>query len=297
MANNKIKRSTGDKIFDGFNIVFMIFVILIMVLPMWHVVCVSFSSGEATNRGGFFLWPREFSLEGYKAMMGRGDIVTSYFNTILYAAGNTLFTLLFTSLVAYPLSLNHFRLRKPITIYLMITMFLSGGMIPTYLTIRDYGMLDSFWVMTLPFCVGTYNVILFRTFFQGIPAELRESAYLDGASETRILFSIILPLSKAIMATIALFTIVGKWNDWYSPLIYLNSSKKFPVSLVLRNILNNTRFFEDDPASRDLIRTNVVTTTNIKMSIIVVTILPILMIYPFIQKYFVKGVMIGSVKG
>lgn len=294
---NRIRSSLGDRIFNGCNIIFLGFIMLIMLLPMWHVVCVSLSSGEATNAGGFFLWPKELSFEGYNTMFANNNILGSYGNSITYAAGGAFFTLLLTSLAAYPLSIRSFRLRGFVTVYLMITMFIGGGLIPTYLTIRSYGMINTLWVMILPGCVSTYNVILFRTFFQGISSELRESAYLDGAGEYRILFWIILPLSKAIFATIGLFTIVGKWNDWFSALIYLNSSDKYPLQMVLRNVLNNARYFEEDPYARELMRTGQVTTTNIKMAIIVVTILPIICIYPFIQKYFVKGVMVGSLKG
>lgn len=294
---NKIRRASGSMAFDAANIIFMLFITVIMLLPMIHVVSVSFSSAVETNKGGFFLYPRGFSLEGYRTMFQHAGILASYGNSIIYAVGGTVMTLFFTALTAYPLSIREFRLKKAVTIYLMITMFISGGMIPTYLIIRDYGMINTRLVMMLPFCVGTYNVILFRTFFQGISGELRESAFLDGAGDFTVLFHIILPLSKAILSTVGLFTIVGKWNDWFSPLIYLNSSDKYPMQLILRNILNNARYFEEDKYARDLVRTGMVTTTNIKMAIIVVTILPIICIYPFIQKYFVKGVMIGSIKG
>lgn len=294
---NKIRYGAGAMAFDSINILIMILIMIVMILPILHVVSVSFSSAQETNKGGFFLYPRDVTLKAYESVFANPIIWTSYLNTIIYAFGGAAFTLVITALTAYPLSIPGFRLKKFVTIYILITMFIGGGMVPTYLTMRKLSLINTVWVMIIPFCVSAYNVILFRTFFMGIPAELRESAYLDGAGEIRILFKIIIPLSKAIFATIALFTIVGKWNDWFSALIYLNSSDKYPLQMILRNILNNARIFEEDPIARSMIRQNEITTMNIKMAVIVVTLFPIMTIYPFMQKYFVKGVMIGTIKG
>lgn len=295
---NKIKRSTGEIIFDVCNIIFMLVVSAIMIVPMIHVISVSFSDGMESIKGGLFLFPKGFNTKGYETVFKDPLLMRSYANTIFYAIGNTAVTLFFTALTAYPLSIPGFRLKVPATILLTITMFISGGMIPTYMLIRDLGLINSVWVMIIPFCVSTYNVILFRTFFQGIPGSLREAAIIDGAGEFTVLFTMIIPLSKAIFATIGLFTLVGKWNDWFSALLYLNEETKYPLQMILRKILFNTVSLKDmDPATRSMFTNNEVTGQNIKMAAIIVTVLPILCVYPFIQKYFVKGVLVGTIKG
>lgn len=294
----EINRSPGEKAFDMFNNVLMCIVIGIMIFPMIHVISVSLSSGAETLKGGVFLYPRELSFKAYATVLKDPTIVTSYINTILYAVTHTILVLFLTALTSYPLAMPGFRLKKFVTIFLTITMFIGGGMIPTYLLMKSLHLINTRWVMIIPFCVGAYNVILFRTFFQGIPLELRESALMDGANEFRILFSLYFPLSKPIFATIGLFTIVGKWNEWFSALIYLNEESKYPLQMILRKILFSAVSLESmDPASAAMVRNMEVTGQNIKMAAIIVTILPILCIYPFIQKHFVKGVFVGTIKG
>ena len=291
-------RSTGDKIFDLCNNLFMVLVIMVMIFPMAHVISVSLSDGQEVTKGGFFLYPRGLNLVGYLTVFKDPMLVRSYGNTILYSVLGTVVTLVFTCLTAYPLSIKGYKLKKVTTIYLTITMFLSGGMIPTYLLIRRLHLINTVTVMVLPFCVSAYNCILFRTFFQGIPPSLRESAMIDGAGETRILFQIIMPLSKAILATIGLFTLVGKWNDWFSALIYLTEEERYPVQMILRKVLFNVSSLKDmDEATRSMLRINKVTPQNIQMAVIVIVILPIMCVYPFLQKYFVKGVLVGTIKG
>lgn len=295
----KIKKTRGEQIFDVVNVIIMAIVAAIMILPMIHVFSVSFSEGSESLKGGFFFYPHGFNTNGYETVFKDPMLIRSYGNTIIYVIGNTVCTLFFTSLTAYPLSVPGFRLKMPVTIFLTITMFISGGTIPTYMLMRKLHLINTVWVMMIPFCVGAYNVILFRTFFSGIPAALREAAIIDGASEFTVLFKMIFPLSKAIFATIGLFTLVGKWNDWFSALIYLNNESMYPLQMILRKILFNTDLSmkELDPATRAMFINNEVTAQNIKMAAIVVTTVPILCIYPFIQKYFVKGVFIGTIKG
>jgi putative aldouronate transport system permease protein len=297
--NMKIKNSKSGMLFDALNVIFMLWLSAIMLFPMLHVLFVSISSGPESIKSGFFLWPRgEINWSGYTTVFRDPLIMKSYINTILYAAGNVIFTLFFTSLTAYPLSIREFGLKKFITIFLTITMFIGGGLIPTYMLVRGLGMIDTFWVMVIPFCVGAYNVILFRTFFANLPPALREAAIIDGASEFRVFRMIYVPLSKAIFATIALFTLVGKWNDWFSALIYLNDENKYPVQMILRKILfNNISAQNMDDMTRSMMNSMQVTGENIKMAAIIITILPILCIYPYIQRYFVKGVFIGTIKG
>lgn len=296
--STRIKKTPGEQVFDVANVLFMIAVSAIMILPMLHVFSVSFSDGAESIKGGFFFYPRGFNLKGYETVFKDPLLLRSYGNTIFYAIAGTVVTLFFTALTAYPLSVQGFRLKMPVTIFLTITMFISGGMIPTYMLMKNLHLINNIWVMVIPFCVGAYNVILFRTFFQGIPASLREAAIMDGASEFMVFFRMICPLSKAIFATIGLFTIVGKWNDWFSALLYLNEETKYPLQMILRKILFNTVSLKDmDPATKSMFANNEVTGQNIKMAAIIITTVPILCIYPFIQKYFVKGMLIGTVKG
>lgn len=298
VPKHKIKKSLGDTIFDAVNVVLMLIVMFAMLAPMIHVVSVSFSSGEEVMKGGLFLWPRGFNTLAYKKVFQDDLIVKSYLNTIIYTAAHTVLTIVMTGLSAYPLSVEDFPLKKFVTVFFTITMFISGGTIPTYLLMKDLHLINNRLVMIIPGVLGAYNVILFRTFFQGIDKSLRESAILDGAGEVQILFKIYAPLSKAIISSVALFTIVGKWNDWYNALIYLNEEAKYPVQMILRKILfNSTAFQGMDPSVMALLRNNEITPTNIQMATIVVIIFPIICIYPFIQKHFAKGVMIGGVKG
>ena len=295
----KIKKTKGEQVFDVFNVILMAVVAAVMILPMIHVLSVSLSEGTESLKGGFFFYPHGFNLKGYETVFKDPLLIRSYGNTILYVIGNTVLTLFFTALTAYPLSIPGFRLKIPVTVFLTITMFVSGGTIPTYMLMRNMGLINSVWVMMLPFCVGAYNVILFRTFFTGIPAALREAAIIDGASEVTVLFRIIFPLSKAIFATIGLFTLVAKWNDWFSALIYLNRESMYPLQMILRKILFNTdqAMKNLDPVTRQLFSGSEVTAQNVKMAAIIITTLPILCVYPFIQKYFVKGVFVGTIKG
>ena len=296
--NKKIKVSISDRIFNIINILIRLSVAAIMLIPIIHVVCVSFSIGSEVQKGGLFLWPRGFTLEGYKKVLQDDMIVRTYINTIVYTITHTILVVVLTALTAYPLSIKEFPLRKGITVFVLITMFVSGGAIPTYLLMKELHLIDNPLVMVLPFVVTGYNLILFRTFFSGIDPCMRESAKIDGAGEFRILFQIIMPLSKAIIATVALFTLVGKWNDWYSALIYLNSEKYYPVQMILRKILFNSSVFSNmDPSVMQMFRNNTITSANIQMATIVVIMLPIMCIYPFIQKYFATGIMLGGVKG
>lgn len=299
MRKRKNKIKSGSVAFDVFNIILMCIFVVFMIMPVIHVLFVSVSDPKEIIKGGLFFWPKGFNLNGYKAVFQDPSIITSYGNTILYAVGGTLVTLFFTALTAYPLSISNFVLKKPVTIFLTITMFFGGGMIPTYMLMRNLNLINNRLVMILPFCVGAYNVILFRTFFQGIPTSLREAALIDGAGEYRILFRIVMPLSKAILATVGLFTMVAKWNDWYNAMIYLSNEAKMPVQMILRRLLFNSQMLgtNPDPVTQAMLRQQAVAPENIKYAAIVITMLPIMCVYPFLQKYFAKGVLVGTVKG
>ena len=285
--------------FDYLNILIMVILCVIFIYPLLMTIGLSFSDAKAMVGQTVYLFPIGFSLTSYQAILSDISILRYYFNTILYAFSGTFLVLLVTSLMAYPLTIPGFRGRKFVMVLLMITMFFGGGLIPTYLTIRRYHMLDTLWVMIIPGCISAWNVIMFQNFFKTIPDSLRESATIDGAGHFRVLFSIILPLSKPLLATIALFTIVGFWNDYFNALIYLDTTAKMPIQMFLRRILVTVEFTSNSSSGQDLGRLLELSNTNprtVKAAATIVTIVPILCVYPFLQKYFTKGLMLGAVK-
>jgi len=291
------KHSLGSRLFDVFNYGLMLLLIVITVYPLLHVISISLSHADFIALGEVSFFPKGFNIKGYQIIFEKQMLYTSYANTVMYAAVGTLLTLLLTSLMAYPLTVSKFRIKKTITIFLAVTMFFSGGMIPTYLLMKELHLLNTFWVMVLPGCISAYNVIIFRTFFQNIPSELRESAYMDGANDLTVLFRIYLPLSKALLATFALFTIVGHWNEWFSALIYLRDENRYPLQMFLRSIIFTQQGYGSSEQATEMIQNRQINPKNIQMAAVVITMAPILCIYPFVQKYFVKGVMVGSIKG
>lgn len=291
------KQGLGSRLFDTINYAAMFLLIVVMLYPLMNVISLSLSHADFIALGEVSWFPKGFNLKGYEIIFDKPLLYISYKNTVLYAAAGTFLTLLLTSLMAYPLTIAKFQMKRFITFFLAVTMFFSGGMIPTYLLMKNLHMLNTFWVMVIPGCISAYNVIIFRTFFQNIPSELRESAYMDGASDLTVLFRIYLPLSKALLATFALFTIVGHWNEWFSALIYLRDENKYPLQMFLRSVIFSQQGTGQGEKIANMIQTRQVNPKNIQMAAIVITMAPILCIYPFVQKYFVKGVMVGSIKG
>ncbi|MFF2017094.1 MULTISPECIES: carbohydrate ABC transporter permease [Paenibacillus] len=293
------KESIGSKIFDVFNILLMLLLCVVMLYPFLHVIAVSLSSSEPILRGDITIFPKGFNVGGYKYIFQDPFLYSGYAHSIIYALGSTLFMLTFTSLMAYPLTLPDFMAKKFLSIFLVITMFFSGGLIPSYLLARSLHLLDTYWIMIIPGCVSAFNVFLFRSFYQSIPADLRESAVIDGANDIQILTKIYLPLSKPLLATFALFGIVGSWNGWFEALVYLQDENKYPLQLILRKYLFSLSF--DSGTGTEVMQAMLaqmnVNAKNIQMAIVVIAMFPIMVIYPFLQKYFVKGVMIGAVKG
>ncbi|MBB3127962.1 putative aldouronate transport system permease protein [Paenibacillus rhizosphaerae] len=296
------KISFGSRVFDAFNIFIMLLILVVVLYPILNIIATSFSSGKYIASGSITIWPKGFTVQAYADVFKDSLIYKGYLNSILYAVGSTGIMLLFTSLLAYPLTIPGFAGKKFITIFLMITMFFSGGLIPTYLLMRSLHLLDTVWVMILPGAVGAYNVFLFRTFFSNVPAELKESAVMDGANDVVVLFRIVLPLSKALLATFALFGLVGSWNSWFEALIYLKDQDKYPLQMILRNYL----FALDTNAIQGRVGAGNVAINSsgstldpkaIRMSVIIITMFPIMAIYPFFQKHFTKGVLVGAIKG
>ncbi|RXZ80054.1 carbohydrate ABC transporter permease [Paenibacillaceae bacterium] len=293
------KESLGSRIFDLLNILMMLLLCVTMLYPFLNVIAVSLSNNEHILRGDITIFPKGFNISGYSYIFKDPFLYSGYFHSIIYAAGFTFFMLIFTSLMAYPLTITDFMAKKFLSVFLVITMFFSGGLIPSYLLARSLHLLDTYWIMIIPGCVSAFNVLLFRSFYQSIPIDLRESAVIDGANDVQILFKIYLPLSKPLLATFALFGIVGSWNGWFEALIYLSNENKYPLQLILRKYLFVISFDSGTgtAAMQAMLSQMKMNPKNIQMAIVVIAMFPIMLIYPFLQKYFVKGVMIGAVKG
>ena len=287
----------GKKVtaFDVVLVIIMVLLSAIFLYPLLNMLALSFSDSQELKSLPVYLWPKGFSLESYKALLSDNRTLLYYWNTIKYASVGTVIMLLTTSLMAYPLSIPALRGRKFVSVLLTITMFFGGGLIPYYVTIMQLGMIDTFWVMVIPGAISAYNVIVFKTFFMSIPEALRESASLDGAGHVRILFQIVLPLSKAVLATFALFSIVGYWNDYMTALLYLRNDTKYPIQLLMRRLLV-LMDYKDASTAQMLKNFQKISTRTTKAAATIITVVPVLCVYPFMQKHFAKGVLVGSIK-
>ncbi len=284
----KVKTSRGEKIFQVFNYLFLSFFTIICLYPMWHIVMGSFSNSlELMSHSGLLLWPKGFSLAAYEKVFQNPMIYTGYLNTLLVLVVSMVLFMAMTALGAYFFSRKGVYFKKPLMMLVMFTMFFSGGMIPFYLTLKDFNLIGTRWGVILPFMISTYNMIILRTAFESIPDSLTEAAQIDGAGHITILFKVILPLSKATLAVIALYYAVGIWNGWFWSSLLLRDRAKQPLQVVLREILLT---------SLDTGDTEGIATT-IKYATTMVATIPILLVYPMLQKHFTKGVMIGAVKG
>ena len=295
-------QSTSDKVFDAVNYFLLIIILATVMIPLLFVVSSSVSDPLAVVNGKIWIWPIGFNIDAYKYVFQNGDIISGYRNTIYYTVLGTCINIFFTVCAAYPLSRRDFVGRNFFMMMMVFTMYFSGGMIPAFLNIRNLGMIDTVWAMVLPGAISTMNVIIMRTFFQTtIPPELHESAVIDGASNVRTLLSIILPLSKPVIAVMVLMYAVGHWNAFFNALLYMRTREKWPLQIILREILIlRVTMEERAQMSKEDLRSYAEQLRRgelLKYAIIVVANLPILMVYPMIQKYFTKGIMIGSVKG
>lgn len=295
-----MKLGTGDKIFTVLNYTFMILLSFTILFPFWRIVMLSLNEGIDSMRGGIYFWPRIFTWDNYKVIFARPDIVNAYEVTIFRTVIGTLLSVFLMSLMAYGLSKRHLRGRRLINVMVLFTMFFSGGLIPTYLLLKDLHLLNSIWVYIIPALYSAWNLILFRTFFQQLPSALEESAKIDGANDLLIYFRLIVPLSMPIFATISLFVAVGHWNDWFSGTVFVRDPKLVPLQTLLMSIIRENdsgRLIAGGVANLSSESVKTVTSYSVKMATLVATVLPIIMLYPFLQKYFVKGVMVGSIKG
>ncbi|GIQ64492.1 sugar ABC transporter permease [Paenibacillus cisolokensis] len=291
-------QSFGDKLF-GWGVHALLTLVCIVVLyPLVFVLVASFSSPDAVMRGEVWLWPKDLTWVGYRKIIQNNEILTGYANTLLYTAVGTTINLLLSIAAAYPLSRKDLFGRNAISAMLVLTMFFSGGMVPTYLLVKDLGMLNTMWALIVPGAVSVYNVLIMRTFFQnGIPYEMQEAAAIDGCTNIGMLIRIVLPLSMPVIAVMILFYSVGHWNAYFSALMYLTDRDKYPLQLILREILIQGQMQEMQGVGDNVHAETVMQGEAIKYAVVIVANLPVLLLYPFLQKYFVKGVMIGAVKG
>ena len=308
-VKNKIrKESPGERIFDVFNVIFLVAVSVVAIYPLWHVICASFSNPSIVAKTtGTILYPMNAqggfgaTIAAYTQMWTHPLLSTAYINSIGIVVVGTTLNIIMTSICAYVLSREGTMLKKPFTLFIMFTMFFGGGMIPSYIVnTQILGLNDSYLALILPGAISVYNMIIMRTNFEGIPASLDEAARLDGAGHMRILFQIVLPLSKAIIAVMILYYAVGHWNSWFSASLYIRTASKKPLQLVLREILiqNDTSSMSSGSSGTAAGQADQAEIgETLKYATIVFATVPILVVYPFLQKHFTKGVMVGAVKG
>lgn len=291
------KRSIGDLIFDTCNVLIMLFICFITLYPIWYVVVNSLNDGVDAMQGGIYWWPRKFTLDNYKAVFANPGIVKAFGVTIAKTVIGTAVHVLFTAMVAYAYSQNDLIGRKFYMIVGTITLFFGGGLIPYFLLIRDLGLFDNFLVYIIPAMFSFFDLIIFMAFFREIPPALQEAARMDGANDFTIFLRIILPVSLPAVATIALFHGVYQWNDYFTGVIFINNPDLQPIQTYLYKVVAETSSNQMLSVMPGSIATRTVTSQSIKLATMVITTLPIVFVYPFLQKYFVKGMLIGSIKG
>lgn len=297
MENKKVKNTGSDRVFNVVAYGLAALLLVIILYPLWFIVIASFSDPSAVSNGRVFFLPQGFTLDGYSALWETPNYWVGYRNTLFYAIAGTLIGLVINIPAAYALSRKDLVFRRFINVLFIIPMFFSGGLIPTFLVTKQLGLYDTWWVLILPFSVSIYNVIVARTFFEtSIPGEIWDAARIDGCNNLRFFVSVVLPLSKAILAVIALWTAVHHWNAYFNALIYLQDTDKYPLQLVLRNILITNQMQgalgTGEAAMLAIRRANLM-----RYAAIIISTLPIMCFYPFVQKHFNQGVMIGAVKG
>jgi len=291
-----IRRTTGDYVIDVVIAIALIVLALITVYPFYYSVVVSVSTPASLMQPGLRLWPTEFSFESYRVLLEDSGILQAYGNTIVRTLTATVLALILTAMVAYPLAQPEFPHRRLINFLVVFSLLFSGGFIAMYLLVRDLGLLNSMWALVLPGAVGAFNIIIMRNFFQAIPRELIDSARIDGASEMGILFRIVLPLSKPALAVVALWVALSNWNAWFDALLYISDPDKQVLQMFVRNaVVSRTTPLVDgglDPALQGLVSSD-----TLSAAALIVATLPIICLYPFLQKYFARGILLGSVKG
>lgn len=292
----KSRESRGDRIFSGVNVVILLLLCVVTLYPIWYVLCASFTSNTyLISHPGMILWPHEFTLGAYKLALTHPLLISGYKNILIVLFVSLPLNILLTLFTGYFMAAKKVMFKPAIQFLILFTMFFSGGMIPSYLNIRSLGLYNSLFALILPGAVSVYNSIICKTAIEGMPDSLMESAYIDGANDLVILFRIVAPLIKPTLAVLLLYYGVGHWNSWFNASIYLQDNSKLPIQNIMRAILiANSNVLNSAAAENDQVNQFA---ESIKYSIIILTTVPVLCIYPFVQKYFVKGVMIGAVKG
>ncbi|MBM7789992.1 carbohydrate ABC transporter permease [Tenggerimyces flavus] len=293
----KIREPRGDKIFMVFVYLLLIVFLSVILFPLIYIVASSFSDPEAVSSGRVILWPVDFTLRGYEAALSNPQVIQGYLNTVFYTVVGTLISVTLTIAIAYPMSRKTFVGRNVAMSVILFTMLFTGGLVPTYLVVQQLGMLDTRWALIIPQAIGVWQVIIARTYFRSaIPDELGDAAQLDGCSDLRFLWSVVIPLAKPMIAVVALTYAILQWNSYFDALIYLKNPDLFPLQLVLRNVLIlNT--FSGGAVDASLVLERQQLAELLKYSLIVVSSVPVLAIYPFVARYFTKGILIGAVKG
>jgi multiple sugar transport system permease protein/putative aldouronate transport system permease protein len=292
------RKLSSDRAFNTLLLIIVTTFLLLVLYPLIYIVSCSFSSGTAVTTGRVLLWPVDFSLVGYEIVFSHKAVWTGYANTIFYTVVGTILNLFLTILVAYPLARRNFQGKKFFDIYFMIPMFFGGGLIPTYILMSNLGLTDNRWVLIVSGALNIYNMVLMRTYFQNsIPLELLESAKMDGISDAGYLLKVVLPLAKAIISVITLYYVVAHWNSYFTGMIYLRNRDLFPLQLVLREILNASKIDSTMIQDAAVLAKLSGAADVMKFALIIVATVPMLVIYPFIQKFFEKGIMVGSGKG
>lgn len=287
----KISRLNSGRIFDILNTIIMLLIGLIMLYPFWYILVGSVSSVEHIYSGRFLLWPDEFRTDAYTFMLKNKNVAASFLNSLFVTSIGTIISMTLSYMGAYVLSKRYLPARKILTIFLVFTMLFSGGLIPLYLLVNKIGLINRIWALILPTCLSTYYIIIMRNFLMTIPETLEEAAEIDGAGQLKIMMRIYLPLSAPILATVILFYAVGYWNSFFYATIFLNDSQYWTLQVLLRELVLMSNAAALDSAS------GTVLTENAKMALIIITSVPIIIVYPFLQRYFVKGMVMGSVKG
>ena len=303
MTKTRIRTNRNDRIFEMINMTLIAMIIVICVYPIYFTLMASISEPNEVISGHVYLWPIKLTLDSYRNILNYSQVWTGYLNTIFYSVFGTAYNLLLLIPASYAMAKKTLKGKNIFMVYFVFTMYFSGGLVPYYLLLKSLGFIDNPFVMIIPGAFSVFNMIIARTFFQtNIPESLTEAAKIDGASEARIFVQIVLPLSGSIIAVFTLFNAVGQWNSYFNAMLFLNNSKFYPLQLVLRKILvlneniNTSSYVMSDDMMDDLIRRQKLAQT-MKYALIIISNLPVLIAYPFVQKYFVKGVLIGSIKG
>ncbi len=291
MGGRNLVRGLEDRIFNAVIYLILGIVGLVCVFPLLYVLAVSVTPyGEVLKNGGYIIIPKSFTLEAYHQLFSGNEIVKAFGITVFITVVGTLVNMFLTTFMAYPLSRKNLPGRNFFLFLVVFTLLFSGGIIPTYLVVRDTGLVDTVWAMIIPNAVGAFNLLIMKSFFENIPNELFDSARIDGAKEFRILFQIVMPLSLPVLLTVGLFYAVGHWNEFFQAVMYITDTELYPLQVVIRNILMQS-------TNPEQMLEEYVPTTTLQMAAVIVASLPIIVVYPFIQKHFTKGVMIGSIKG